>query len=170
MDEDLHPPPPTPSHSQVNPESFLSDFRGLLHFRHILFFISAAGRHTLSLAGSTGSPSAGSGRGDRLSGRGGTPHAAVPAVSGVQSSVPWSLCRRVGRGCPARPRSTRLSSDCCGSRSGHQPSIPDGPALSVRYDGPRSGSLSASTLSSCGTRQSAGPTRSGRAALRCSER
>ena len=97
-------------------------------------------RHTHGLHQSTDSPSGDSGRDDLRSVPWGNVGAGPRVTCGVQPSVQPSACRRVDRGYRARPRSRRLSSGRCGSRSGHRSAIPDGLARSLRHDGRRSGS------------------------------
>ena len=91
-------------------------------------------------------------------------------VAGVMPSAQPCGCRRVDRGCPARPRSRHRSSGRCGSCNGHQSSIPDGLALSFRLVGSRSGSrCRASSPVGGATCLSERPSSSGRASLQNSE-
>ena len=112
----------------------------ILIFIHYVATLRAAGRHIHALHRSTGTAWGGIGRGDRLSRRGGSADGGLRATVAWQPSVQPFACRRVDRGCPDRPRSKRQSSGGCGSRSGRRFAFPDVLALSLRYDGLRSGS------------------------------
>ncbi len=131
-------------------------------------FTSAAGRHTHGRRrGCKGNPSGDPGRDDRRSRRGDSAHAVPQAVVAWQPSAPLCACRRVDRGCRARPRSRRRWSGRCGSRSGRQSAIPDDLALSLRHGGSRSGSRYQISSGCHGdaTYRSERPSLSGRASL-----
>ena len=111
-------------------------------------------------------PSGGSGRDVLRSGRGGNAGGDLRATVAWQPSVQPFACRRVDRGCRARPRSTRRSSGRCGSCSGHRSSIPVFQAQSLRHDGSRSGTLyRVSSPFGGATNRSEQPNSSGQASL-----
>ena len=139
----------------------------------MMVVIRAAGRHTHGQRrGCRGRLSGGSGRGDPRSGPWGIAGEVPRAVAAVMPSVQPCACRRVGRGCRARPRSRHLSSGRCGSCSGPRPSIPDGLPQPVRHDGRRSDnrSLTSSGYPFCATYRSERPNSPGLASLPNSER
>ncbi len=91
-------------------------------------------------------------------------HEAVLTISADCTAVPRYACRQVALGCPAHPRSRRLSSGRCVLCSGLQPSIPDDQALSSRCVAPHNGSRCRTSSPACGGRcQSGLQTTAGRA-------
>ena len=137
----------------------------LYHFRQ--FSTLAVGRYTLERRyRCKGIPFRDSDHDDLRSGRGGNARADPQAVAAWIPSAQPCAYRRVDRGCRARPRSRRLSSGRCGSRSVRRSSIPVFLARSFRHDGSRSGNQHRGGNPSCGaTNLSERPNWSGQASL-----